>query len=203
VRSLPRIAVGMAVFAGGLTLLVYGIAQAVEIGSCGTDEYGRSIGPPCPDGFGPMIALMVLGAFAALGGAMLSARGPVGIAALGGMVRFFAAGIVAGGAGAVLALIDLHDADSRPGLEVVAVVVVPVLAFSLPGLARGKPRAAPAVAAPEPAVAAPGPAVAAARASTSADEVASRLRQLEQLRQSGLLGDDEYKARRAQILGDL
>jgi len=55
VSRLIRIAMGLALFAGGLTFLAYGIAQAIENGNCGTDKYGRSVGPPCPTGFGPMI----------------------------------------------------------------------------------------------------------------------------------------------------
>lgn len=202
-RPLIRVAVGMAVFAGGLTLLVYGIAQAIEIGSCGTDEYGRSIGPACPDGFGPMIALMIFGAFAAFGGAVLSSHGSAGIAVLSGMLRFFAAAIVAAIAGAVLAIVDLHDADSRPGMEVIAAVVVPVLACSLPVLGRGESRSAPTVVAMPPIVKAAANAPPPPARPVNAEEVASRLRQLDQLRESGLLGDDEYKARRAQILAEL
>ena len=43
-----RVLIGFALAAGGLTFLVYGITQAIEVGSCGTDEYGNSVGPPCP-----------------------------------------------------------------------------------------------------------------------------------------------------------
>ena len=58
---LIRTTIGLGAAAAGLTALTYGIAQAIENGSCGVDEYGNVLGAPCPDGFGPMIVLMVFG----------------------------------------------------------------------------------------------------------------------------------------------
>ena len=49
-RVIVRTGIGYLLFAGGLTFFVYGIAQAIETGNCGTDEYGRSIGPPARAG---------------------------------------------------------------------------------------------------------------------------------------------------------
>ncbi len=196
---------GFALFAGGLTFLTYGVAQAIQNGNCGTDSYGRSIGPACPSGMGPMISLMVLGTFVAIAGAMLASarRGGLAMGVVGGTLRFFGALIVSVIAGVVLGIVDVHADDTRPGLEVVAAVVGPVLLFSLPGLARrpqadddpivGTPIVMAAVNTPSAPVATPG----------HAEDVASRLRQLDQLRESGLLQPDEYAARRKQILADL
>ncbi len=206
--SLLRIAAGFAVFAGGLTFLVYGIAQAITTGSCGSSSNGMSYGPACPSGMGPMILLMILGTFAALIGAGIasvrSSRG--GVAVLGGVGRFIAALIVAVLAGGVLAFVDLHADDTRPGLEIVAAVVVPVLLFAVPAIGivparKVKPAAAPAVdgaivwqtPAPKPAAA----------TNANANDIASRLQQLEQLRASGLLDEAAYKERRTQILAEL
>jgi putative oligomerization/nucleic acid binding protein len=196
-RTLVRAAIGFALFAGGLTFLVYGIAQAIENGNCGTDEYGNSVGPPCPSGFGPMILLMVLGTFVALiGTGIASARGRrgAGVALVGGMARCFAALTVAGIAGVVLGIVDVHADDTRPGLEIVAAVVAPVLLFALPGIGRRPPAGRGPSMAPVTAPRSP---------SASAEDIAARLRQLDQLKESGLLDEDEYKARRKQILAEL
>jgi hypothetical protein len=211
-RGVLRIAAGFAVFAGGLTFLVYGIAQAISIGSCGSSSNGLSYGPSCPSGMGPLILLMILGTFAALIGAgvasVRSSRG--GVAVLGGVGRFIAALIVAVVAGVVLGFVDPHADDTRPGLEIVAAVVVPLLLFTVPAIGivaarKIKPVAAPAddgaivwqTPAPKPA------ATANANANANAQDIASRLKQLEQLRASGLLDEAAYKERRTQILAEL
>jgi amino acid transporter len=179
-----RVLIGFALAAAGLTFLTYGIAQAIEIGSCGTDEYGTAIGPPCPPGMGPMIVLMVLGTFVALAGAALASR----------LLRFIAVIMVAALGGAVLGIVDLHAGDTRPGYEIVVAVVAPLLLFSLPGL--GKRRTRP-VFTPTP-TPTPTPTT-----NANAEEVASRLRQLDQLKESGLLDQAAYDERRRQILADL
>ncbi|HEY6890106.1 MAG TPA: SHOCT domain-containing protein [Solirubrobacter sp.] len=211
-RTLPRIAIGFVVFAGGLTFLVYGIAQAITTGSCGSSSNGMSYGPACPSGMGPMIMLMILGTFAALIGAGIasvrSSRG--GVAVLGGVGRFIAALIVAVVASVVLGFVDLHSDDTRPGLEIFAAVVAPLLLFTIPAIGVVEARKVKPAAAPEH----DGPITWEKRAaettttakpvtSANAEDIASRLRQLDQLRASGLLGDDEYKQRRTQILAEL
>ena len=207
---LLRIAAGFAVFAGGLTFLVYGIAQAISIGSCGSSSNGLSYGPSCPSGMGPLILLMILGTFAALIGAgvasVRSSRG--GVAVLGGVGRFIAALIVGVVAGVVLGFVDLHSDDTRPGLEIVAAVVVPLLLFAVPAIGIVPARKIKPVAAPadDGAIVWQTPAVApkpAATANANAQDIASRLKQLEQLRASGLLDEAAYKERRTQILAEL
>jgi hypothetical protein len=228
VRLVVRTALGLFVLAGGLTFFCYGLAQAIENGSCGTDKYGRSVGPPCPSGTGAMIALMVLGVFAAFGGASLFAsRRPVGaMAMLGGTVLLIISLFAAGIAAAVIGIVDLHDDDTRPGYEIVVVVLAAVLLPAIPALLR-RPSVAPTPLgatplafasatpqAPPPATSTPDPAPPFAPATPSspassfgatarAEDIASRLRQLEQLKESGLLSGDEYDQRRKQILAEL
>jgi hypothetical protein len=129
VRVLLRSAIGLAIAAGGLTFLTYGIAQAFQMGNCGTSSNGVSYGPPCPSGFGPMVVLMIFGTFFALGGAALA----------GVLGRFLAALFLALIAGAVLGVVDLDANDTRPGLEIIAAVMVPFLVLVLPGVGR-RPR---------------------------------------------------------------
>ena len=139
-RVIVRTGIGYVLFAGGLTFLVYGIAQAIENGSCGTDEYGNSVGPACPSGFGPMIALMILGTFVAIIGAAVAA------VRLGVIARLVFAGIAAIVAGLVLGFVDVHADDTRPGTEILIAVLVPLALFSIPGRARvGAPMTVPPV----------------------------------------------------------
>ncbi len=211
-RRLVSTVLGLGVFAGGLTWFGYGLAQAIENGSCGTDKYGRAVGPPCPSGTGAMIALMVLGVFLAVGGsALFSIRG--GFAAsgiLGGVGRLLFGIFGVGIAAAVFGIADLHADDTRPGYEIVIVVLVATLVPAIPALLR-RGSAVP----PPPALAGMPPAFATAPPASAptpprepattakAEDVASRLRQLEQLKASGLLSGDEYDQRRKQILAEL
>jgi hypothetical protein len=216
VRLLVRTALGLGLLAGGLTCFGYGLAQAIENGSCGTDKYGRAVGPPCPSGTGPMILLMVLGVFAAFAGAsVFVSRRRIGAMALaGGAMLLIFSLFVSGIAAAVFGIVDLHDDDTRPGYEIVVAVLVGVLLPAIPALLRRDPTAVPpppalagtplAFATAPPAAAAAPAARASARTTTAqAEDVASRLRQLEQLKDSGLLSGDEYDQRRKQILADL
>jgi hypothetical protein len=191
VRVIVRTGIGYLLFAGGMTFFIYGIAQSIQTGNCG--DYG----PSCPSGFGPLILLTILGTFMAIFGAGVAAVG------LGVVARLVFAAIVAVLAGVVLGIVDLHDDDSRPGLEIVAAVLVPLALLSLPGpKAGGRPRPATA---PDPPVTFAGPAPEWQKPAPrqSADEIAARLQQLDQLRDSGLLDEAAYKERRAQILAEL
>jgi len=185
VRTVIRVAIGLALAAGGLTCLVYGIAQAIENGSCGTSSRGVSYGPACPGGFAPMILLMVLGTFVALIGAALA----------GAILRFLPALLVAAGAGVVLGIVDLNPDDTRPGYEVLLAVLVPLVLFTLPGAGRTRASAGP----PPPASVQTPPPIE-APVQWQAPDRAARLRELEQLKQSGLMSDAEYTERRRQIL---
>jgi hypothetical protein len=209
VRLIIRVAIGVTLAAGGLTFLTYGIAQAIENGSCGTSSEGVSYGPPCPSGTGPMILLMVFGTFFAVGGAALA----------GVLLRFIGVIIVSVVAGVVFGIVDLNPDDTRPGYEVIIAVVAPMALFALPGI--GRPRRTARIITPEIAAQyaqpqSPPPAPPGASFGTppqwqprqpatpaQAEDVASRLRQLDQLKDSGLLGEDEYAERRKQILAEL
>jgi hypothetical protein len=142
---------------------------------------------------GPMIVLMILGTFVALIGAGVAAVG------LGVVARLVLTGIIAIVAGVVLGLVDLHDDDSRPGLEIVIAVLAPLAGLSLPGpKAREKRRPDVRPATDPPVTFATPPAT-----HQSADEIAARLRQLDQLKDSGLLDEAAYDERRKQILAEL
>jgi hypothetical protein len=130
VPGLIRLAFGFAAFCGGLTFFVYGLAQAISNGSCGTDEDGMSVGPPCPDGMGWMMLLMITGAMVAVLGAIAFwRRSGVGLA-LG------LSAAVAAVAAVVFGVSDLNPDDTRPGLEVIAAAVGPALVLSAPAFAR-------------------------------------------------------------------
>jgi Short C-terminal domain len=170
VRYLFRSVLGTFLLAGGITALVYGIAQAIEIGNCGTDEHGRVIGPPCPTGTGAMIALMVAGAFVGIFGAGLYAnRGePDGSRSTGfgmgiaiGQLRFWGAMLIAGPAAAAIGIIDLHEDEFRPGMEVVlagggSLVLINILGALMFG-GRGSPGEPRRKKVPPPTAAAPSP----------------------------------------------
>lgn len=203
-RLLVRTVLGLGLFAGGLTWFGYGLAQSIETGSCGTSRSGRVVGPPCPSGTGALIALMIIGVFIAVGGsAVFSTRNgfaPMGIAGGVGRLLFGIFGV--GAAAAVFGIVDLHADDSRPGYEVVVAVLVATLLPAVPALLRRqRAAAAPAGAPPLPFAAAP-PATS-SDTTAKAEDIASRLRQLDQLKQSGLLSGDEYDQRRKQILAEL
>ena len=217
-RLLIRTVLGLGLFAGGLTWFGYGLAQTIENGSCGTDRYGRSVGPPCPSGTGALIALMIVGVFLAVGGAGLFSlrRGFAGTAIVGGVGRLLFGIFGVGIACAVFGIVDLHADDTRPGYEVIAAVLVATLIPAIPALLRRAPDATPVPplmgtplafasappASPPPAARAPEP-VRAPATTAKAEDIASRLRQLDQLKDSGLLSGDEYNQRRKQILAEL
>jgi len=211
VRRLLRTAFGLGLFAAGLTWFGYGLAQTIENGSCGTSRSGQ-IYPPCPSGTGALIALMVLGVFLAVGGSgLFSLRGGFATSGiLGGVGRLLFGIFGVGIAAAVFAIVDLHADDTRPGYEIVIAVLVATLLPAIPALLRRQPAPAPSLAgapvafATAPPAPAPTPTAPREPATTAkAEDVASRLRQLEQLKASGLLAGDEYDQRRKQILAEL
>ena len=129
--ALIRLAFGFAAFSGGMTFFVYGLAQSISHGSCGTDVDGMSVGPPCPGGMGPMILLMIAGAMVAVLGAIAAAWGRLAVGlALG------ASAAVAVVAAIVFGFSDLNPDDTRPGLEVIVATIGPALLFTVPALAR-------------------------------------------------------------------
>ena len=209
---LIRTTIGLGAAAAGLTALTYGIAQGIEIGSCGVDEYGTVLGAPCPDGFGPMIALMVLGTFVAIAGAALASS----------LVRFILPIIIAVCAGVVLGFLDVNETDTRPGLEILAVVAAPMVLFTVPFVGKRRERgfvvqperadqfhqmaatfSAPPPPATEPTFTAPAPQWQPNHTPGDPEAIATRLRQLDQLKESGLLDDAAYAEQRKRILAEL
>jgi hypothetical protein len=211
---LVRTTIGLGAAAAGLTALTYGIAQAIENGSCGVDEYGNVLGAPCPDGFGPMIVLMVFGSFVALAGAALASS----------LVRFILPAIIAVCAGVVLGFMDVNETDTRPGLEIIAAVAAPMVLFTVPFTGRRKERSTfavtpeqfhqvqaqfatepvrPPAPAQEPTFEAAAPQWQHNHTPGDPEAIASRLRQLDQLKESGLLDEAAYAEQRKRILSEL
>src|SRR3954451_8546481 len=116
-----RTAIGMLLATSGLTFFVYGLQQAIENGNCGSD-YAVS----CPAGMGPMIVSMTFGVMVAIVGATIA----------GVILRFIPVIFISAIAAVVLAIVDLNDADTRPGLEALASAVVPIVLICVPGLGR-------------------------------------------------------------------
>ena len=142
-----------------------------------------------------MIVLMIFGTFAAVAGAAIAGR----------LLRFIPVIVIAAGAGVALGAIDLHDDDSRPGLEVIPAVVAPMLLLSLPGYGkrRQRPNLLEAMAKMQQQRQTAEPQPAPASTAATADGIAARLRQLEQLKESGLLDDAAYEEQRRRILSEL
>ena len=153
---------------------------------------------------------MVFGTFLALAGAALASS----------LVRFILPIIVAVCAGVVLGFLDVNETDTRPGLEIIAVVAAPMVLFTVPFVgkrrARGfvvQPQAHTATASfggpppPEPATEptfnAPAPQWAHKHTPGDPEAIAARLRQLDQLKESGLLDDAAYAEQRKRILAEL
>src|SRR5207253_2878766 len=77
-------------------------------------------------GTGPMIVTMTFGMFVALAGAAIA----------GVILRFIPVIFISVIAAVVLGLVDLNDADTRPGLEAFVAVVVPLALICVPALGR-------------------------------------------------------------------
>ena len=74
---------------------------------------------------------MIVGAFIAVFGAIAAAWGRLAVGlALG------ASAAIAVVAAIVFGIVDLNPDDTRPGFEVIAVVIGPALLFTVPALAR-------------------------------------------------------------------
>src|SRR4029079_14141901 len=128
--------------------------------------------PTCTSGVAAMILLMVLGTIVAL----------IGAAIAGVIVRFVPTLLVAVGAAVVLGIVDQNPDDTRPGYEVLLAVLIPLALFTLPGV--GRPRA-PILARATTAAVQTAPPIDGPVQWPQTEDAASRLRQLEQLKQSG------------------
>jgi hypothetical protein len=71
--------IGLVIAGGSVVAVDWGLYHLVRTGSCGTDENGFSVGPPCPPETGGHIIALVFGIFAGLAGVGLyAARGKGG-----------------------------------------------------------------------------------------------------------------------------
>ena len=206
---------GMLVSLAALLLMTWALYHLVRTGTC------ASGGPyvsarPCPEGTGAKI-LGLMGAIFALliGGGIYAARGNRGHGATLGMgivlwsllfISLAAATFVAAFGPA-----NNDDPGARTAAIVLAIVFLPMGILPLIGAvgfgfgrSRLKGQASETVRAyPEPAPpqfpVAPPPRAPGA----PAGDVAARLRKLDELRDSGLLTDDEFEAKKAEILREL
>ncbi len=200
---------GMLVSLAALLLMTWALYHLVRTGTC------ASGGPyvsarPCPEGTGAKILGLTGAIFALLiGGGIYAARGSRGHGATLGMgivlwsllfISLAAATFVAAFGPA-----NNDDPGARTAAIVLAIVFLPMAILPLIGAVgfgfgrkRLKGQAPETVRTyPEPAPAqfpipkAPG---------APAGDVAARLRKLDELRDSGLLTDDEFEAKKAEIL---
>ena len=203
---------GMLVSLAALLLMTWALYHLVRTGTC------ASGGPyvsarPCPEGTGAKILGLTGAIFALLiGGGIYAARGSRGHGATLGMgivlwsllfISLAAATFVAAFGPA-----NNDDPGARTAAIVLAIVFLPMGILPLIGAVgfgfgrkRLKSQASETVRTyPEPAPSqfpfpkAPG---------APAGDVAARLRKLDELRDSGLLTDDEFEAKKAEILGEL
>ena len=206
---------GMLVSLASLLLITWALYHLVRTGTC------ASGGPyvsarPCPEGTGAKILGLTGAIFALLiGGGLYAARGSRGHGATLGMgivlwsllfISLAAATFVAAFGPA-----NNDDPGARTAAIVLAIVFLPMGILPLIGAvgfgfgrARLKskvsvgvskyPKPAPPQFDFSPPPTAPGP---------EAGDVAARLRKLDELRNSGLLTDDEFQAKKAEILREL
>ena len=206
---------GMLVSLAALLLMTWALYHLVRTGTC------ASGGPyvsarPCPEGTGAKILGLTGAIFALLiGGGIYAARGSRGHGATLGMgivlwsllfISLAAATFVAAFGPA-----NNDDPGARTAAIVLAIVFLPMAILPLIGAVgfgfgrkRLKGQAPETVRAyPEPAPPqfpfAPPPKAPGA----PAGDVAARLRKLDELRDSGLLTDDEFEAKKAEILREL
>jgi hypothetical protein len=206
---------GMLVSLAALLLMTWALYHLVRTGTC------ASGGPyvsarPCPEGTGAKILGLTGAIFALLiGGGIYAARGNRGHGATLGMgivlwsllfISLAAATFVAAFGPA-----NNDDPGARTAAIVLAIVFLPMAILPLIGAVgfgfgrkRLKGQAPETVRTyPEPAPPqfpiAPPPKASGA----PAGDVAARLRKLDELRDSGLLTDDEFEAKKAEILREL
>ena len=206
---------GMLVSLAALLLITWALYHLVRTGTC------ASGGPyvsarPCPEGTGVKILGLTGAIFALLiGGGIYAARGSRGHGATLGMgivlwsllfISLAAATFVAAFGPA-----NNDDPGARTAAIVLAIVFLPMAILPLIGavgfgfgrkrLKGQAPETVTAYPKPAPAQFAFAPPPKAPGAPT--DDVAARLRKLDQLRDSGLLTDDEFEAKKAEILREL
>jgi hypothetical protein len=217
---------GMLICLVSLVVMSWALYHLVRTGTC------ASGGPyvsarPCPSDTGAKILGLIGSIFALLiGGAIYAARGGKGGGTLGMGVVLWSLLFISLAAATFVAAYGPANNDA-PGAKtaavILAIVFLPMAILPLLGAVgfgagrkrlfggsdkpRSYPKPAPPdmpfsmpAARPSPAAAAPTPFSA---PGAQAGDVAGRLRKLDELRDSGLLTDEEFEAKKAEILREL
>jgi len=212
-----RTLIGMALGVAGVALPAWGLFHLVRQPSCGSDGI-TTVGPPCPDEIVWWILAMV-------GSAVVLVPLAIGIAGRGadGRMRLFGPILLAEPIALVAAVVvSLVGASSDPDTHWVGWVVAGVggviLLLSLPGIVRAATRPPPANVLHAPLAAAAGDPeaaakiaqlagqlqrVAEAKGAAARDDLAERLRRLDELRASGAISAEEHRRRRDEILKEV
>lgn len=214
-----RAVTGMAIGLVAVVAPAWGLYHLLRTPSCGSDG-SIVIGPPCPD----ELALWVLGIVLSL---TILAPVAIGVAGRQGgdapvlllpIIGLIALGMVSGAI--VSGLGPSSDPDTRWVAIIGAAIVALIVVRAVIGMARKARRrrerpvsAAPTAAAAKPA-SSPPPAsiavlhdqlsqIAEASEQAQADELASRLRRLDELRAAGSITSAEHAERRREILDEI
>jgi len=204
---------GMAICLASLLFMTWALYHLVRTGTC------ASGGPyvsarPCPAGTGAKIFGLILSIFALLiGGAVYAARGRGGAAGTVGMgVVLWSLLFISLAVATFVAAYGPANNDD-PGAKTAAIVLMIVFLpmgllplIGAVGFGRGLRgrRSEPPQAYPEPAPPQWSPPIPPVSAQGHQDsDVAARLRKLDELRDSGLLTDDEFEAKKAELLREL
>lgn len=221
VRSL----LGMAICLASLLFMTWALYHLVRTGTC------ASGGPyvsarPCPAGTGAKILILMGSIFGLLvGGGVYASRGGRGEGTLGmGVVLWSLLFISLAVATFVAAYgpANNDDAGARTAAIVLMIVFLPmgllplIGAIGFGGRRPGSPTSArkyPTPAPPQYPLATPAPAggpatgptafSTPAAAAPSGRDIAARLRKLDELRDTGLLTDEEFKTKKAELLKEL
>lgn len=230
IRYWIRSLLGMAIALASILAMTWALYHLVRTGTCASGGPYVSA-RPCPAGTGTKI-LALIGSFFTLGiGALVYAtRGNRGYGASLGMgVVLWALLFISLAAATFVAAFgpaNNDDPGARTAAIVLAVVFLPMALIPLVGAVGfglgGKrvkrrlgfegdegPRRYPTPAPPQmpvippPAPARPSPAAATTSTPASNDDPVGRLRKLDELRDAGLLTDEEFDAKKAEILREM
>jgi len=179
--------VGLLLGVGGISAFIYGLTVLISNGNCGCSSDGFCSGPPCPPaddlGFVGLFAgiWVSIGGFILMGAARTHARvqqwrSQFGQNTFANMSHAYAAG----GTGLTFGSLSSGSIGGP----------------TLPGAAAPPPLSAEATLARDAQTGTPG-------SQQAPGDAAGRLRELEALKQQGVLNDDEYAAQRKRILDSI
>jgi hypothetical protein len=136
-----RVVIGLAICGAAVVAVDWGLYHLVRTGSCGTDENGFSVGPPCPPETAGHIMALIFGVFAGLIGiGIYAARGDGGRRArlgLGG-VMWFLLWVTLPGAIALAAFgpAASDSTGAQAAAVIIALVFVPIGVIPIPFMLR-------------------------------------------------------------------